>query len=331
MIKVTCAIIRNEENEVLVVQKGRQTDHPLKWEFPGGKLNDNESDEECIIREIKEELSMEIVVCKRLIPVEYDYGNKKICLLPFACDTLDEIPVLSEHLDFKWIPVENLNSIDFTEADLLVVNQYIESFNIQTVVKEEISESEEQSEIDNDLQRMVNSMMSIQEADWLATSAINNPAVFLKLLEYSFKPDRKLAFRASWILSKVVDKYPAIIYPHLSGIIERLNLLDNESTQRSFLRIFSLTDLSRLSQKHHGILADHCFKALNSGFSAVAIKAYSMEILYRLAIIYPELANELAASISMLQGEGSAGVIARGRIVLKKIAEITSNTQSGKP
>ncbi|MBP1666519.1 MAG: mismatch repair protein MutT, partial [Bacteroidetes bacterium] len=55
MIDVTCAIIRNEENELLIVQRGEQSDHPYKWEFPGGKINEDESDEECIIREIKEE------------------------------------------------------------------------------------------------------------------------------------------------------------------------------------------------------------------------------------------------------------------------------------
>jgi len=167
--------------------------------------------------------------------------------------------------------------------------------------------------------------MSIQEADWIATSAIDNPAIFLKLLEYSYKSDKKLAFRASWTLSKVCDKFPELIHPHLSGIIERLNQLDNESTQRSFLRILSLSDLGLVSERHHGILADHCFKALNSGFSAIAIKAYSMEIIYRLALIYPELANELSASIIMLDGDSPAGVIARGRIILKKLAEISSD------
>ncbi len=195
----------------------------------------------------------------------------------------------------------------------------------RTVKEEKIPESDQWSAIDIELQKMINSMMSIQEADWIATSAIDNPAIFLKLLEYSYMSDRKLAFRASWTLSKVCDKFPELIHPHLSGIIERLNQVDNESTQRSFLRILSLTDLRLVSQRHHGILADHCFTALNSGFSAIAIKAYSMEIIYRLALIYPELANELSTSIIMLEGESSAGVIARGRIILKKLAEISSD------
>jgi hypothetical protein len=150
------------------------------------------------------------------------------------------------------------------------------------------------------------------------------------LLEYSFSQDKKLAFRASWILTKVCDKYPDIIYPYLSGIVEKLEKIDNESAQRSFLRIISMSEINRISVRHHGLLADHCFAALRSGFSAIAIKAYSMEILYKLAVFYPELANELSATINLLQGEGSAGIIARGKMVMKKLAEISGNQNSGR-
>ncbi len=93
MLIVTCAVIRNEENEVLIVQRGEASDHPNKWEFPGGKLSENETEEDCIIREIGEELSMEIVICGRLPEVEHDYGTKQIRLIPFICDTLDELPL----------------------------------------------------------------------------------------------------------------------------------------------------------------------------------------------------------------------------------------------
>ena len=125
MISVTCAIIRNEENEVLVVQRGKKTDHPFKWEFPGGKVKEGETEEECIIREIREELSMDIVICGKLPEVEYDYGNKQIILIPFICDTLDDLPLLAEHIAFKWISLQILMTIDFSEADVFVANEYI--------------------------------------------------------------------------------------------------------------------------------------------------------------------------------------------------------------
>jgi len=323
MIRVTCAIIRNEDNEVLVVQRGEKTDHPFKWEFPGGKLGRGEPEEECILREIREELSMEVVICSRFDPVDHNYPGKQIRLIPFICDTLDELPVMSEHVDFKWVSPESLVSVDLCEADIEIAVRYLEIVGEKKVERENETETEQSAAVDSDLQKMINSMMSMQEAEWVAASAGENPALFRKLLDYSFSADRKLAFRASWTLSKVCDRFPDLINPYLEKIIESINSIDNESVQRSFLRILSLTDAGKISRRHQGILADHCFKALNSGFSAIAIKAYSMEIIYRLALIYPDLAHELAASISLLQGEGSAGVIARGRIILKKLSEVS--------
>jgi 8-oxo-dGTP diphosphatase len=329
MISVTCAVIRNEEDEVLVVQRGETTDHPLKWEFPGGKLATGETKEECIIREVDEELSMNIVICKKLPEVEYDYGHKKINLIPFICDTLDELPFLSEHLAYKWLPASDLKLVDFSEADVIVAENYLQSIGNENITKvEPIVETAQALSDDLDLQAMVNNLMSMKEAEWVATSAIENPAIFRRLFEYSKSSDKKLAFRASWTLTKVCDKFPDIIYPYLSQIVDILGSIDNESALRSFLRILSFSDTEKIDKHQHGILADFCFNMLKSGFSAIAIKAYSMEILYRLALIYPELGNELSACINMLQGEGSAGIKARGHMIMKKLAEIPLGSES---
>jgi hypothetical protein len=95
--------------------------------------------------------------------------------------------------------------------------------------------------------------------------------------------------------------------------------LSSESAQRSFLRIISLSDINKISVKYHGILADFCFQSLRSGFSAIAVKAYAIEVLYRLTTIYPELKNELIETINMFQSEASAGIIARGKLIAKKL------------
>jgi 8-oxo-dGTP diphosphatase len=321
MLNVTCAIIRNEDDKVLIVQRGETTDHPFKWEFPGGKLHSEETEEDCIIREIEEELSMEIVILARLTVVEHDYGFKQIRLIPFVCDTLDELPFLSEHIAFKWLPAVELASVNFSEADITVAERYLRKISSENgnPVRDEPKLSGDVTE-DEALQSMVNRMMSLKEAEWVAISAIENPAIFDKLLGYSFSDDKKLAFRASWTLTKVCDKFPELIYPHMSMIINTLDKLDNESAVRSFLRIISFSEMERISEKDHGVLADVCFSLLKSGFSAIAVKAYSMEILYKLVLKYPELRNELSATISMLQPEGSAGIISRGRQILKKLA-----------
>jgi 8-oxo-dGTP diphosphatase len=323
MIDVTCAIIRNEENDVLVVQRGENSDHPFKWEFPGGKTRTGESHEECIIREISEELSMDIVICSRLDPVGHDYGHKQIRLIPFTCDTLDELPILSEHVDFRWVAPADLIAADLCEADVFVAEQYLTVSGFGGKDEKKVTPPQIQAAIDDrDLQDMINSMMSMQEAEWVAASALENPAIFTKLFEYSCSGDSKLAFRASWTLTKVGDKYPEIFDPYLHQLVEMLPGVDNEGVERCFLRIISLSAMEKIDEKHQGLLADYCFGALASGESAIAIKVYSMEILYNLSVIYPQLGNELAVSIRLLMEDGSAAIVSRGNGILKRITSI---------
>lgn len=318
MIDVTCAVIRNEEDDILVVQRGEKTDHPFKWEFPGGKLMKGETEEDCIIREVKEELSMGIVICKRMDDVVHDYGIKKIRLIPYICDTLDDIPFLSEHVAYKWLNVKELLEVDFSEADVFVAEQYV-----KTSCNKDHPESGRRNAVtqidEAEIREMVNRIMGMKEAEWAATSVVENPALLAKFVEFSFSSDSKLAFHASWILTKACDKAPEIIYPYLPQIIESLGGLENESALRSFLRILSLSDPERFSPRHQGLLADVCFRSLNSGFSAIAVKAYSMEILYRLTLIYPELATELALSIRGIMDLDSAGIVSKGKTILKKL------------
>lgn len=320
MLIVTCAVIRNEENEVLVVQRGESSDHPYKWEFPGGKLSDGETEEECIIREIKEELSIEIVIFGRLPEVEYDYGKKQIRLIPFICDTLDELPFLSEHIAFKWAQPKDLLSLDYSEADVFVAESYMEREKPETQKKPPIDPEVENKTIDADFQKIVDNMMSMKEAEWVAASAIENPAIFNKLYEYSFSLNNHLAFRASWTLTKVCDKFPEMIEPYLPQIIDTLDKIKNVGALRSFLRIIAHSDLNNFRSRQHGFLTDFCFNILKSADSAVAVKAYSMEILYKLAIIYPELTNELSSTIMIVIEDASAGIKARGRMIISRLS-----------
>jgi 8-oxo-dGTP diphosphatase len=325
MISVTCAIIRNDDGQILVVQRGEATDHPLKWEFPGGKLDRGETEEECIIREIREELSMDIVICRRMDSVEHDYGHKQIMLIPFVCDTLDELPFLSEHNAYKWVSDAELLSCDFSEADVFVAQNYLSDTltedNPGSLQKEVMLKPDRDDSVnDAELQAIINHIRSMKAAEWLAAYATENPAFFLKLYKYSFSSDKQLAFKASWCLTKVCDVYPEGFYTYLPEIVETIGSIDNESVLRSLLRIISMSNIDKLGESYHGLLADFCLSRLNSRDSAVAIKIYSMEIVYRLSLLYPELANELAASIRVIMEDGSAGITSRGRKTLKKLA-----------
>ncbi len=124
MIKVTCAIIE-KENRVLVVQRSAKMSLPLKWEFPGGKIENNDSEEDCIIREIKEELNLDIVVLKKLQSSFYKYPNLYIELIPFVAKQLNYDIKLIEHADYVYLLKEELFKIDWAEAGIPIVKLYL--------------------------------------------------------------------------------------------------------------------------------------------------------------------------------------------------------------
>lgn len=124
MIKVTCAII-NFKNKVLVTQRSESMNLPLKWEFPGGKLEDDENEIDCILREIKEEINIEIEILKKLSNSVFDYGTFKIDLIPFVANYVSGDIILSEHKDYKLLEKSELMNLDWAKADLPIVEEFL--------------------------------------------------------------------------------------------------------------------------------------------------------------------------------------------------------------
>lgn len=124
MIEVCCAIIL-KESKILAVQRGPESSHPWKWEFPGGKVSPDETVEQCIVREISEELTIGIGVLTQLAPVEFDYGSRQICLIPFVCQIISGEIILTEHVAQRWLDFDELISVDWSGADreLILKNQ----------------------------------------------------------------------------------------------------------------------------------------------------------------------------------------------------------------
>jgi 8-oxo-dGTP diphosphatase len=123
-IKVACAIIENA-NTVLVVQRSSTMSHPLKWELPGGKIENGETEEGCIIREIKEELNLVIKVSKRLSPSVFHYPNISIELIPFLVQQIGGEILLHEHSQYKYLEKIELLNLDWAEADIPIVKEYL--------------------------------------------------------------------------------------------------------------------------------------------------------------------------------------------------------------
>lgn len=124
MINVTCAIILID-NKILVTQRSEKMKLPLKWEFPGGKLEEYESEIECIKREIKEEINIEIEVLKKLSKSVFDYGTFKINLIPFIANYISGEINIAEHKDFKLLDKSELMYLDWAEADIPIVNEFL--------------------------------------------------------------------------------------------------------------------------------------------------------------------------------------------------------------
>jgi 8-oxo-dGTP diphosphatase len=124
MIDVTCAIIL-KGNKILVTQRSELMSLSLKWEFPGGKIELNETAEYCLHREIKEELNLEISILKRLEPKSFDYGNFKINLIPFIAKYMSGDISLAEHISFKWLTREELKTLDWALADIAVLEEFL--------------------------------------------------------------------------------------------------------------------------------------------------------------------------------------------------------------
>ena len=124
MILVLCAIIFID-TKILVTQRSKIMKLPLKWEFPGGKLEENESEIDCIKREIKEELTIEIEILTKLSSCNYDYGTFKIKLIPYLANYVSGDIQLSEHNDFRLLDKSELLNLDWAQADIPVVKEFL--------------------------------------------------------------------------------------------------------------------------------------------------------------------------------------------------------------
>ncbi len=120
LIEVSCAVIM-EGDRVLVTQRSEFMPHPLKWEFPGGKLKPGEAPEGCIVREIREELGVEISVIQLLPSVKHYYNDSAIKLIPFVCSIKKGKIALREHRTYRWVQRADLDEIDWLDADVEVL------------------------------------------------------------------------------------------------------------------------------------------------------------------------------------------------------------------
>ncbi len=123
MLRVVCALIKDNDERILLAQRGSSIEHAGKWEFPGGKIKSGEDEKQAIQREIREELGAEVQPQKVLDAVVWQYPDKEICLIPIICDLKRVKFNLSEHQQIAFFDMKELEGLDILEADIIVINQ----------------------------------------------------------------------------------------------------------------------------------------------------------------------------------------------------------------
>ena len=130
VVRVPCAVIEHN-GKVLAGQRSAFLSFPLKWEFPGGKQEKGETDEETLAREIMEELGVEIEIIQKLPVTTKDQGWREIILVPFVCNLITQDMTLTEHEQIMWLEPDDLQSLDWTEADLGVIQSYYQYLSVK--------------------------------------------------------------------------------------------------------------------------------------------------------------------------------------------------------
>ena len=116
MNNVVAAIIK-KNNQFLIVQRNKNKHLGLKWEFPGGKVQESETFEKALLREINEELNITIIIHKKIAEEKYKDDKIDIVLHYYLCSHKSGVMELSEHEAFSWVEKKDFFKYDFVEGD----------------------------------------------------------------------------------------------------------------------------------------------------------------------------------------------------------------------
>lgn len=126
-IEVVAAVIK--KGDKIFITRRSYGEFQDMWEFPGGKIEVGETKEEALIREIKEELELDINNLEYLTTVEYDYTSFHLTMHCFICEICGGSLNLNAHNDAKWVSLDELESQDWVPADVEVVEKILGVIN----------------------------------------------------------------------------------------------------------------------------------------------------------------------------------------------------------
>jgi len=121
IVHVAVAVIVNQDDEVCISLRHKESHQGGLWEFPGGKVEQDESIEQALTREIREELGLDILSSRRLITIHHDYNDRKVCLHVNRVINYNGHATGVEGQQVEWVDVNQLSSYDFPAANLPII------------------------------------------------------------------------------------------------------------------------------------------------------------------------------------------------------------------
>ncbi|MEO9966981.1 MAG: hypothetical protein ABJF11_14380 [Reichenbachiella sp.] len=164
-----------------------------------------------------------------------------------------------------------------------------------------------------DLQKQLEKVHSKQNAILIAEYVDDDPHRFMQLMKLFFHDEYRIAQRAAHSVSHCVDRHPELLKPHIKTMIKHLETNPKVAIRRNTVRVLQNQEIPEECQ---GLLVEKCFEYLTSAKETVAVKAFSMTILYHMTKIYPELKNEVIMVINDSLINATAGVKSRGKKII---------------
>ncbi len=121
-IKTVAGVIRNEKGEVLCTlrDQGKYDYVSFKWEFPGGKIEEGETLEQTLVRELHEELEIDVEIGDFFYQVEHDYPDFHLSMAVFDCKLISKEMKMNVHKGIKWLLPKDMMTLDWAAADIPV-------------------------------------------------------------------------------------------------------------------------------------------------------------------------------------------------------------------
>ena len=121
-VHVAVGVIYQHES-IFLTKRAADAHQGGKWEFPGGKVEAEETVAQALFRELKEEIAIEVLACQPLIEIKHDYVDKSVLLEVFLVDNFSGEPETQEGLEQGWFSLSELDILDFPEANKAIVER----------------------------------------------------------------------------------------------------------------------------------------------------------------------------------------------------------------